>query len=179
VSDLDDILVDGETVLWTGAPNWASASKPKTGWRAKTGTIKFAALMLFAFLTMMAFGMLVDAQGFAGGMLGVLILLSAIAFVIAFFNVIANEETKIIQQDHLYAITDMRVIIHDRTHGTTQSVLGPVLLEVATGWNGETKNLNIRFTHGEDDFATLFALIDAETPAKLLIKNFSRRKAES
>jgi len=178
VDDLKDILLDGEEVLWSDKPDWSKAEGPKKGWRAKSGVIKFAATMLLAFFAMMAFGMVFDPEGFASGILGVLILLSAISFVVALLNFFDKNDSMQIRYDHIYAITNRRIIVHERSRLTTQSVMGPVLFEVATIQNGSVKNLSFSYAHPDEGFATMYALSDASAPEKLMIERFSRRKAE-
>ncbi|GJL92553.1 hypothetical protein [Hyphococcus sp.] len=178
MNDLKDILLDGEKVLWSGKPDWDRAEQPKTGWRAKSGVVKFALATLFSFIVLMAFGMIADPQGFASGVLGVFIVILAISFVIALLNVFDRSAPAQIRYDHFYAITDWRLIIHDRNKDTTQSVMGSILFEVTTTQNGETKNLCVSYAHPDDGFAILHALSDARPAEKLLLKNFSRRKAE-
>lgn len=174
MNELKDILLDGEEVLWSGRPEWENAERPKTGWRAKSGVIKFAVIVFLIFGVLMAFGMLFDPKGFASGMLGVLILIAAIPFVIALLNVFDRRAPAHIRYDHTYAITDRRLIIHDRNKDTTQSVMGRILFEITTTQNGETKNLCVSYAHPDDGFATLYALSDAHTAEKLLLKHFSR-----
>lgn len=181
MDDLQDILLDGEEVLLSGNPDWENAERPKTGWRAKSGAIKFALIMFISFSAMMAWGAFFDPQAFAGGMLGVLIFLSAISFVVALMIVFGENDyldPSLIRHDHVYAITETRMIIHDRSKITTQSVIGPVLLEVTTTLNGAVRNLSVSFAQSDSGFAIMYALADAHIPERLLIERFSQRKAE-
>lgn len=176
--DLKDVLLPGEQVLWSGHPDWDKAEHPKTGWRAKAGTIKFSAAMLVALVVMMVFGMIFDPKGFVGVMLGVLIALSAVSFIIALVALFNTDSPAQVRHDHVYAITDKRIIIHDRSKLTTHSIMGATLFAVVTTPNGSTKNINLSYGYHEEDVATLHSLSDPATPEKLLIEYFSRRKAE-
>ncbi len=175
---MKDVLLPDEKVLWSGRPKWDYAERPKTGWRAKSGVIKFAVIIFLIISVLIAFGMLFDPEGFASGILGVLILVSAISFVVALVNIFDNHDPMHIRHDHLYAITNNRIIIHDRSKLTTRSIMGPVLYAVSTVKNGSTNDININFANKEQDFATFYALSDCAAPEKLLIEKFSRRKAD-
>jgi hypothetical protein len=176
--ELKDVLLPEERVLWSGKPEWDYAERPKTGWGAKSGVIKFAVSVFLIISVLMAFGMLFDPEGFAGGILGVLILLSAISFVIALFNIFDKHDPMQLRHDHLYAITNNRIIIHDLSKLTTRSIMGPVLYEVSTVQNGSVHDINVNFANKEEDFATFHALSDCAAAEKLLIEKFSRRKVE-
>ncbi|MEE2691221.1 MAG: hypothetical protein VX640_06755 [Pseudomonadota bacterium] len=178
-NDLRDILLPGETMVWSGRPDWQNAEKPATGWRSKSGAIKFAAIMLLVFIVMMAWGAIFDPRGFASGILGVLIVIAALAFVIAVMNILDRQPSAIIRHDHLYAITDRRLIIHDVSKLTTRSITGPIIYEVQSVENGDVKDLNIRYSHSEDGIATFYALKDVVAPQKLLLEQFSFRKVST
>ena len=176
-NDLRDILLPGETIVWSAKPNWQKAEKPATGWRSKSGAIKFAMIMLLAFIGMMTWGAIFDPRGFASGILGVLIVITALTFVIAVMNILDGQPSAKTRHDHLYAITDRRMLIHDLSKLTTRSIMGPIVYEIQSIENGDVKDINISYSHSEDGFAAFWALDDAVTPQKLLLEQFSFRKA--
>lgn len=178
MDDLKDILLENEKVLWSGAPKWELAERPKRGWRAKSDVFKFALTMLISFLVMMAWGVIFDPHGFASGILGVLIVFAAMAFAIAIMNVFGSNDPLQVRHDHLYAITDRRVIIRDRSKLTTRSLLGSILYEISTIRNGKTFDLNLSYNYPGDGYATFHALTDATEPERLLLSQFTLRKVE-
>lgn len=179
MDELNDILLDNETVFWTERPDWEKAERPKAGWRAKSGAIKFALIMLFSFAAMMAWGMIFDPQGFAGGTLGVLIALSFISLAIAAFNIVDSSDDIYVRHDHIYAITNRRILIRNNSKLTTRSLTGSVVYEINTERNGSVFDITVAYNYPGDGYATFHALADPKIPEKLLLNHFALRKAET
>ncbi len=176
MDELKEILLDGEKVLWSGKPDWMKAEPIKKGLRAKAGTIKFLAAASLIFMAMMGVGAIFEPSGFVNVMLGTIIIFTAIAIFIALVNAFQSEHSILEHQDHVYAITDQRLIIHDRSRLTTHSLMGAILYEISTVPNGSVKNLNISYAHPDEGFCTLYALIDVTVPEKILLERMAFRK---
>ena len=177
MDEIENLLLDGEKVLWSGKPDWTKVEPIKTGWRAKAGTIKFLIAASLIFMSLMGAGAIFNPSGFTSVVLGAIIFFNVITIFIALMMVFQSEQPFPDHPDHVYAITDRRLIVFERSKISTNSFTTNSFCGVHNRPNGDVRDLEL--SYGYDNSLILYALPDADQVEKIILERFTTMKASS
>ncbi len=170
VDDLEDILLDGEELLWSGRPDWDRAKPVRSVLRQRATVLLFAAGFGLTAASLIWIGSLLSLQGFASAVAAVCV---GILFVASGFTLLSAFEVK---KDFLYpysdeyAITNKRLIIRRPESHEEWSLTKGAVCYLVLKPNGDVFNLELYPDPGDHNFHTLYALSDANVAKKLALE---------
>lgn len=157
MDDFNNILVDGEQIVWSGRPTWG---REKSRFAYLRGKI-ISSLFLIAFLT----GSLEFARSENNGV--------AIAFLIfagfAALFLFSQSPSSSRRRDKHYLMTDRRILVLRERPEERVSFSISAITALNLAANGGVRDVTLRTGDGEADFVTLYALEDAAKFEKLLV----------
>jgi|GEM_PF-4012236 len=176
---LNDILLNGEEVLWEGRPDWTRVEKPKSKIKSKIEHFLWIVGLIFAVVLLTLIGKTDGVQGFFQVVLGILITILVIALIPTIGTFFQKDQTEPTRPDERYIITDRRLILQQLEEGHLESFAHNSLQRIERFSRGDVQSMSVQFANGEDDFRTLHALADAEKVERLLVISFIVRKEQS
>lgn len=176
--DIDDLLLEGETVIWRGAPDFSRAKvKPTSRGAARLQHLAWSIGLIAATISTVLIGQNWLSEGFLS------LLLAFIAVVMGIAAVIVTG-TLLFQSGHIqwgasfgdpqarYALTSKRLIVQSdatRRASIMPAGIGSLRLEP----NGEVFDLCVVGGAGEDDFTYLQAIPDGPAVERLILEILS------
>jgi hypothetical protein len=156
-NDFKDILLDGETRLWSGRPAWSHAKSGLGRARGRIGAGLFASVMFAAAV----FAFSIGAAGAA-----------VAALVIGMFALLAllnNQPDSDRDRDKHYLATDRRLIVLRDNPSERFSVALRTVTGIQVRSNANVHDITLKTGNGELDFLTLHALEDAQDVEKRFV----------
>ena len=177
MSDLEEILVDGETVLWAGRPDMSIMKPLKPFWLRKLTHLLW--LLFFASLVAAFFW---GSSFYKTGTLNVIFIVFAV--IILFGLVIGGlafldfKDRAIPYHHDQYAITNRRLLVRNSVTGSSHSVFPNSVCYLVNSARRVDPTLAVYVGHGEDDAILLFGLRDAEKVEKMIAEKFSIKEGK-
>jgi hypothetical protein len=176
MDEIENLLLDGEKVLWSGKPDWTKARVREYSVKSKIIHALWIVVIVSITAVIFKFGNQASTDGFIRPVLGVLViifLLISVGVIGAFFDFGKSSTVKPLEE---YAITDRRLLIVNPTKGSHASYFPGSMYYLETIPNGELQDVAFQYGSDEHRFETLHALNDAEAVERLLHEKFAAKR---
>ena len=176
MNDINDILLDGETVLWSGAPDQSLVKAPAPYWRRKL--VHFASLIGVAGLVAGCIwaARIFPAIGLVFNTLAVVGVAGLIPGTLAFFDFKDSAEDPSKQS---YVLTDRRLVVLLRDGEEKKQIFANSAVAIETYKKQSPVRLNIFFGQSENDFVSLVGLSEIDRVEKMITQTLAPRSSES
>lgn len=173
MKDINDILLNGEEVLWSGAPDPDLVKSLAPYWRRKL--VHFLWIVGFGGVAVLLYfvGRDLTAEGFVQILIGILIVFFALGVILATVAFFDFKDRAISYQHDLYAITGRRLIVMNTERNSTHSVFPNSVCYLTNNANNKHATLAVYIGYGEDDCLLLHGLPDADKVEKMIAEKFS------
>ena len=178
---IEDSLLDGETVIWRGAPDYALAKdKPMPRWQARLTHLAWAAGLIFATAGLVAAGHFWLPYGFLGLVLAfAAVAVGIVALIVTgtFLFRPADREwgSYTGEVEVLYALTNQRLIMQFGRFSRT-SILRTGIASLCLLPNGSAHDLIVHGSGGEGDEIMLRAIADGPAVERLILQTLPHPK---
>jgi hypothetical protein len=166
--DLNDILLDGETVLWQGAPDYTDAvHKPQSDRDQRRTHLLWVIILLATTTAFVLIGFVLQIVGFFGYILAVLVVVSGIAAAVTtgtYFNSTEPTDHRDYKNSR-YVLTDRRLIV-SYGPGSHETVYRNGVFAIELYVVGKVSNIVIHI--GQDREIGLYALKDGPAAHRLI-----------
>ena len=178
MSDLDDILLEGETVIWRGAPDIPQARKRTLMGRAKRGGI--GGVLLIAAAAIFFTAAYFDIGGFGGALIGLIGLIIGIVGLAMFGTLYTRQADDFPpgKPDIIYALTNQRLIQWEKGSGSITSIARGGCTYLSLHRNANLYGIKVG-SFGEYDQIYLDAIPDGPAVERLIRQHLMPRHTES
>ncbi len=179
MTELKDILLDDEEILWSGRPEGGLMKPLAPFWRRKTTHFLWLAFFSLAFLVLLHLESVVDRSGMIDDIflvMGVIVLIGVIFGSVAFFDF---KDTATPHQHDIYAITNLRLIVINTERESNCSAFINSVCYLTNNTHSKHKTLTVHIGYGEDDILILHGLRDATKVEKMITEKFSIKEISS
>ena len=174
--NIEELLVEGEQVIWSGSPDWNSSGHTPF-WRGKVNLFLWSFVVALALVATIWIGGRVPEGAFYRPILqafGVVLIVVEVGLLMHAVDFSKSARSP----DEHYAVTNQRLLILDHRLGQRLSVAPGCIRYLTLVENGNAHDLWFSINDDDDDNQrVLYALKEGASIEKLLLENFVRRKA--
>ena len=158
--DLKDILLDGETVLWRGAPDYSHAkSKPRTKAQLQRERVIWSLIAFVVTAALFSLGYFFSLTGFIGTFLSTLVAFFGVGTLIGVSRLFAID-IKVYDRWDQFLVTDRRVAAVCRRDENISSISAGRGTLVELRKNGDRHDILVGFPNDDDESLIIIAAIE-------------------
>ncbi len=173
MNDINDILLDGEQVLWSGAPDSALMKPLAPYWRRKLTHFFWLLFFALIFLGLLELETRLDREGMMDNAVMVIAVAILIGTVFGALTFLDFKDSAVPHQYDLYAITDRRLIVMNTKRHSSNSAFKNSVCYLANNTSNKHRTLSVHIGYGENDCLLLHGLPDANLVEKMVAEKFS------
>ncbi len=178
MDDFNDILLEGEEILWSGKPD-SNLMKPLAPyWRRKLNHFLWIAAFAALAGVLVYLGNLPNVAGMLQVVIGVVIVVILLGVIFASISFLDFKDEAIPPQSDFYAITNKRLIVVNAAKNKNQYIFPNSISYISTNTQNTHRTLSVAYGHGEGDSLLMHGLRDAELVEKMIVEKFSIRSDE-
>ena len=167
--DISDFLAENEKVLWSSDPKDREL-EPEIQNRRKLKNIGWLLLAVPALGAVVAVGIIFELNAYLTAMDVIASIVLLFTVLVLFQNLSNHDEDELTDNNQHYFVTNSRLLlVHERTRSQT-TIFPEAILEVSVRRSHNKHRVMIKTGFEEDQYLSLFNLVDAEELATQLTK---------